>query len=242
MTKLLKSMTNYGIICPSDLLFNVIYKRLVSLNLADGVYPYPSLFGSYLVVSDTDFPSEYTYVISRIERDSNIFTNLDCESQWVDLIMEIEHVSDPDLRQFLKTNTLLNKQSLDDRYRAVLIILYEAFLSEGFNWAIADRIVSGKFSLVFSYSHKVQTVINLIGNPNSQNISEFMKVFPKDEFPIFVSILTQIVEGTLPEPLLSKNKGILGSDSFVKKLGDIVLKLIHIRGYEDFILGILRNV
>ena len=240
---LLKARTSYVILCPSDLVFHSIRQKLIALNLADGVYSVPCLLGEYLEFSDTATPNDFRYVVSRVPRQEPEFKVLDVSENWLDIFRDVEECHSHDLGKFFNSQDRLRYQPLDYRYRVYLLVLHEAVGVGGeLNWSLAHKIVENQFSLVWSYSDKVQSVVRLINSPNSSNLSEFMKVFKKEEFPLFVSILNQIITDDLPDYIKARVREVASGKQFQYNLSKIVVGLIHIRGYEDFVLSLYRVV
>lgn len=231
------SKTNYAIISNSEFVSNTIVNYIKIVNERDGVYLVPSFVGNHIVVSDIANPNNKKYVISKIERQSDIFTNINIDDVWNKLFSNMF-----DLPYVSTLSIILKDYQLDQIYTLFLQASSHEFdNSLQFKNYIKD-LSEKKYSLKFSYYEKLDVIMNWINNPTHEHYSKFLKTFLSDDFPFIISIMTKVVNSELTDFYKEKYSDITGSSQFISNMLRMAIIIINADNYEEAMLSFSKLI
>lgn len=233
----LLSKTNYAIVSTSEFVSNTIVNYIKINNEKDGVYLVPSFVGNHIVVSDTANPNSKKYVISKIERPADVFTNLNIDEVWNKLFSEMFGLP--------YVNTLAI--TLKDYQLEQVYTLFLQASSHNFDTPIHFKnyikdLSEKKYSLKFSYYEKLDVIMNWINNPTHEHYSKFLKTFLSDDFPFIVSIMTKIVNSELSDFYKEKYSDITSSSPFLGNMLRMAIIIINAENYEEAMLSFSKLI
>ena len=216
---------------------NTIVNYIKIVNERDGVYLVPSFVGNHIVVSDIANPNNKKYVISKIERQSDIFTNINIDDVWNKLFSNMF-----DLPYVSTLSIILKDYQLDQIYTLFLQASSHEFdNSLQFKNYIKD-LSEKKYSLKFSYYEKLDVIMNWINNPTHEHYSKFLKTFLSDDFPFIISIMTKVVNSELTDFYKEKYSDITGSSQFISNMLRMAIIIINADNYEEAMLSFSKLI
>lgn len=229
--------TNYAIVSTSEFVSNTIVNYIKMINEKDGVYLVPSFVGSHIVVSDTANPNDKKYVISKTERPSGIFININIDDVWNKLfssIFELPYVN--------TLSIILKDYQLEQIYTLFLQASSHKFDNAlQFKNYIKD-LSEKKYSLKFTYYEKLDVIMNWINNPTHEHYSKFLKTFTFDDFPFIISIMTKVVNSELTDFYREKYQDIIGSSQFISNMLRMSIIIINADNYEEAMLSFSKLI
>ena len=178
---MLKSKQNYSIISKkSDFLKFVVAKYIINLNISEGVYPNPSLFGSYVVEGDFEKPNPKKFVISFVERVG--FKLVDIDSDPLNVLYEVLDIQTKEVKGFIRQRLFNKGVKLNSLYFYMTLLKDCESDGGGFNYTKAELIVSQyKYDARYSQLDKYKAVNSYVSNPNEDTLFNLVKVFSDEK-------------------------------------------------------------
>lgn len=216
----MKSKTNYVILSEkSEFLRNLVTKHIVGLNIADGVYAQPSLFGAEIKVSNTEDPStshptKKRFIISHTKRADEGWTVLDLDADPLPTMYEILGIKNRECKQFLRHKVYGKGSILPNTlyFYAVLLrgCIIELEDGEDFNHTKAN-LIADNYNYVSTSSaiEKYKALNAYVMTPTEETLFNLVTVFSNvaDQRKRLTDIaycIKNILDGTVPSYIESR--------------------------------------
>lgn len=205
---MLEPYTNYSLISSkNEQLKHIVTKYILNLNIEQGLYTEPSLFGACILVSDTVKPAKNRYVISYCARPDFIVLNLDKEP--LPILFEILGFQLKEAKSFI-TNFLYKNPKINPKnIYYYLLLMKDCEQADGnFNYTKAKKILETyQFSKVTSLFKKYKALNTFINQSNEANLVNLIQTLgdqpdKKKRLRQIAYLVRQVINDEVPEYII----------------------------------------
>lgn len=208
---LIESKKSYSVISTkSTFLQGLVTKFIMTVNLADGVYPSRSLFGQYVEVSDTVVPTAKCHVISYIDRTVDGFGLIDLDEDPLPILYELLGIESKDYKTFVRNRVYKNPKVKPNSMYYYMVILRDCIKSDGFNQTKAQLVIDNyKYQATSSAMDKYQSINSYVMKPCEETLFNLMNVFSietdeKKRMSSIVYCIKTILDNEVPSYIESR--------------------------------------
>lgn len=241
----LKPDTNYCLISKSEFLKNRVADYLVYINSKVDILTEKSIFGKYLMVSDTEEPTKRRVVISYKDRSSEEFSKIDIDKNVVPLTMLTVGVdlSSEGGKQLLKMmSSKLARTEPEIAYYYAFAVCSDFIRTNEVDYERGSQILNSKaYKGVHTATECYQGLIEFVQQPNEISLNKLIMLFNDDDYQKMINYLSNLVMDT-PEWLSNKFNTILNNKEFIKNLLKISLIASKSKNRDYFIIMCLKEI